>query len=166
MTSMLWLPLLVLLQQAPAAGGSCEAQYASSVDQRGDQAMGFSHEQTAHHFTLTADGGRISAAALSADDVASRDAIRAHMGHIAQAFTAGNFEMPMFIHGKTPPGVDTMRRLKGDIVYRAEDTSLGGRVVIQTRNDAAREAIHEFLKFQIEDHATGDSLAGCHGQSH
>jgi hypothetical protein len=156
MTSMLWLPLLVLLQQAPAAGGSCEAQYASSVDQRGDQAMGFSHEQTAHHFTLTADGGRISAAALSADDVASRDAIRAHMGHIAQAFTAGNFEMPMFIHGQTPPGVPTMKRLRDRIAYRSEDTELGARVVILTRDPDAIAAVHAFLKFQIADHRTGD----------
>ena len=156
MTSMLWLPLLVLLQQAPAAGGSCEAQYASSVDQRGDQAMGFSHEQTAHHFTLTADGGRISAAALSADDVASRDAIRAHMGHIAQAFTAGNFEMPMFIHGQTPPGVPTMKRLRDRIAYRSEDTELGARVVIRTRDPDAIAAVHAFLKFQIADHRTGD----------
>jgi len=156
MTSMLWLPLLVLLQQAPAAGGSCEAQYASSVDQRGDQAMGFSHEQTAHHFTLTADGGRISAASLSADDVASRDAIRAHMGHIAQAFTAGNFEMPMFIHGQTPPGVPTMKRLRDRIAYRSEDTELGARVVILTRDPDAIAAVHAFLKFQIADHRTGD----------
>ena len=156
MTSMLWLPLLVLLQQAPAAGGSCEAQYASSVDQRGDQAMGFSHEQTAHHFTLTADGGRISAAALSADDVASRDAIRAHMGHIAQAFTAGNFEMPMFIHDQTPPGVPTMKRLRDRIAYRSEDTELGARVVILTRDPDAIAAVHAFLKFQIADHRTGD----------
>jgi len=156
MTSMLWLTLLVLLQQAPAAGGSCEAQYASSVDQRGDQAMGFSHEQTAHHFTLTADGGRISAAALSADDVASRDAIRAHMGHIAQAFTAGNFEMPMFIHGQTPPGVPTMKRLRDRIAYRSEDTELGARVVILTRDPDAIAAVHAFLKFQIADHRTGD----------
>ena len=156
MTSMLWLPLLLLLQQAPAAGGSCEAQYASSVDQRGDQAMGFSHEQTAHHFTLTADGGRISAAALSADDVASRDAIRAHMGHIAQAFTAGNFEMPMFIHGQTPPGVPTMKRLRDRIAYRSEDTELGARVVILTRDPDAIAAVHAFLKFQIADHRTGD----------
>jgi hypothetical protein len=156
MTSMLWLPLLVLLQQAPAAGGSCEAHHASSVDQRGDQAMGFSHEQTAHHFTLTADGGRISAAALSADDVASRDAIRAHMGHIAQAFTAGNFEMPMFIHGQTPPGVPTMKRLRDRIAYRSEDTELGARVVIRTRDPDAIAAVHAFLKFQIADHRTGD----------
>ena len=156
MTSMLWLPLLLLLQQAPAAGGSCEAQYASSVDQRGDQAMGFSHEQTAHHFTLTADGGRISAAALSADDVASRDAIRAHMGHIAQAFTAGNFEMPMFIHDQTPPGVPTMKRLRDRIAYRSEDTELGARVVIRTRDPDAIAAVHAFLKFQIADHRTGD----------
>ena len=159
MTSLLGLPLLALLAQTPAAAGSCAAHHATDVDQRGDQAMGFSHQQTAHHFTLTADGGRISAAALSADDVVTRDAIRAHLGHIAQAFAAGNFEMPMFIHGKTPPGVPTMKRLRDRIHYRSEDTERGAQVVIRTADPSALAAIHAFLQFQIADHRTGDSTS-------
>ena len=154
--------LVMVLLMAGADAGHADP----GVERRGDQTMGFSHDRTTHHFALTGNGGTIAADVKDPGDTTSLEAIRSHMRHIASAFSAGNFEMPMFIHGKTPPGVETMRRLKGDIVYRAEDTSLGGRVVIQTRNDAAREAIHEFLKFQIEDHATGDSLAGCHGQSH
>jgi len=78
------------------------------------------------------------------------------MGHIAQAFTAGNFEMPMFIHGQTPPGVPTMKRLRDRIAYRSEDTELGARVVILTRDPDAIAAVHAFLKFQIADHRTGD----------
>jgi hypothetical protein len=156
MTSLLGLPLLVVLAQTPASGGTCAAHHATDVDQRGDQAMGFSHQETSHHFTLTPDGGRISAAALSTDDVTTRDAIRAHMGHIAQAFAAGNFEMPMFIHGKTPPGVPAMKRLRDRIHYRSEDTALGAQVVIRTADPNALAAIHAFLKFQIADHRTGD----------
>jgi hypothetical protein len=156
MTSLLGLFLLAVLVHTPAAAGACAAHHATDVDQRGDQTMGFSHQQTAHHFTLTADGGRISAAALSADDLVTRDAIRGHMGHIAQAFAAGNFEMPMFIHGKTPPGVPTMKRLRSRIHYRSEDTERGAQVVIRTADPNALAAIHAFLEFQIADHRTGD----------
>ena len=159
MTSLLHLTLLAVLTQAPAAGADCADHHAADVDRRGDQAMGFSHQQTAHHFTLTSEGGRIFAAAISAEDVETRDAIRAHMGHIARAFAAGNFEMPMFIHGKTPPGVPTMKRLRERIQYRSEDTERGAQVVIRTSDPDAVAAIHAFLRFQIADHRTGDPTA-------
>ena len=36
-----------------------DMQHQHSVETCGDQAMGFSHQMTTHHFTLTKDGGRI-----------------------------------------------------------------------------------------------------------
>ena len=81
------------------------------------------------------------------------------MTHIAGAFSNGNFEMPMFIHGQVPPGVPTMKRLHAQITYVVEDTERGARVVIRTTNPDALKAIHSFLKFQISDHRTGDSTA-------
>src|SRR5262249_60623705 len=111
------------------------------------------------HFTLTRDGGRISAAALSADDFQTRAAIRGHMGHIAAAFRAGNFEMPMFIHGRIPPGVKTMKRLRHRIAFVSEYTERGAQVVIRTTDPDALAAIHAFLRFQISDHRTGDATS-------
>ena len=156
MTSFIGLALLTVVAQASTAPESCPAHPASQVDQRGDQAMGFSHQKTAHHFQLTKDGGRISAEVLSAEDLQTRDAIRSHFGHISQAFSAGNFEMPMFIHGRTPPGVTTMKRLRARIRYIREDTERGGQLVIRTTDADALRAIHAFLRFQITDHHTGD----------
>ncbi len=149
MTSMV---LLALLSSGDA--GSCDMM----VQRRGDQAMGFSHARTSHRFVLTKDGGTISAEANDPGDASSRDAIRSHMRHIASAFAAGDFEMPMFIHGRTPPGVPTMKRLQREISFLAEETERGAQVVVRTKNQDALEAVHEFLRFQIADHATGDSL--------
>ena len=126
------------------------------VQARGDHAMGFSHAKTTHHFTLSSDGGSIFAEAVDGSD-ASRDAIRSHMSHIASAFSKGDFAMPMFIHGRTPPGVVTMKRLNNRITYTAEETEKGGRVAIKTTDPEALRAVHAFLAFQIEDHHTGDS---------
>jgi hypothetical protein len=145
--------LLALLSSGDAAG-SCDMV----VQRRGDQAMGFSHARTSHHFVLTKDGGTISADANDPGDASSRDAIRSHMRHIASAFAAGDFEMPMFIHGRTPPGIPTMKRLQREISFLTEETERGARVVVRTRNQNALEAVHEFLRFQIADHATGDSV--------
>ena len=119
--------------------------------------MGFSHETTVHHFTLTPTGGFISAEVLSAADTSTQTSIRHHMNHIAMAFAQGDFEMPMFVHDTTPPGVETMKRLRAQIQYTEQATALGGRVVIKTANSEAVQAIHAFLRFQIAEHRTNDS---------
>jgi hypothetical protein len=51
-----------------------------------------------------------------------------------------------------------MRTLKSDITYTFEATGNGGRVRITTTNSAALTAVHEFLRYQIREHATGDPL--------
>jgi hypothetical protein len=39
-----------------------------------------------------------------------------------------------------------------------EELENGGRVRIRAVTPAARDAVHEFLKYQIREHATGDPL--------
>ena len=128
------------------------------LNQRGDEGMGFSQEKTTHHFLLRADGGVIQVSANSADDKTSVDQIRQHLQHISSAFQAGDFNIPMFVHDQTPPGVPVMQELKGAISYRFEQSEGGAQVVISTADKRALEAIHEFLRFQIREHRTGDPL--------
>lgn len=142
--------------QHPAQGHGHD-DHAKGVDERGDRVMGFDHEKTTHHFLLYADGGAIEVAANSADDAESHNQIRKHLGHIARMFTEGNFKAPMLIHARTPPGVPVMQRLKGEIRYEYEEMERGARVSIKTTNAEALAAVHEFLRFQIKDHKTGDA---------
>ena len=51
-----------------------------------------------------------------------------------------------------------MRKLKSQIEYRFEKIDQGGRVRITSGNPQAIKAVHDFLKFQILDHRTGDPL--------
>lgn len=127
------------------------------MTERGDKVMGFDHMKTTHHFRLLPAGGAIEVDANDAADTASRDQIRKHLGHIAGMFADGNFNAPMLIHGQEPSGVPTMQKLKGDIKYQFEETEKGGRVRISTSNPEALTAIHDFLRFQIKDHQTGDT---------
>jgi len=142
-----------------ALGVTAQEDHHAAVDKRGDHVMGFSQEKTTHHFRLYADGGAIEVTANDAKDAESRDQIRMHLSHIAGMFAAGNFQASILIHEQTPPGVPTLQRLKAEVVYRFEDIPNGGRVKISTKNTEALLAVHEFLKFQIEDHHTGDSKA-------
>jgi hypothetical protein len=73
-------------------------------------------------------------------------------------FGNGDFSTPMFVHDSIPPGVTTMKLMKSDIHYTYEEMPTGGRVRIKSDNPVAVAAIHDFLRFQINEHQTGDSL--------
>lgn len=158
LSKLLWAVLgMALLLCSQAAAQSSEHAHHAAVNERGDKVMGFSHEKTAHHFRLKPDGGMIEVEIKDKADAASRDQIRSHLKHIARKFAVGDFTAPMMIHAQNPPGVPAMKRLKAAIKYQFEETERGGRVRIATGDAKALAAIHEFLRFQISDHKTGDS---------
>lgn len=128
------------------------------MNQRGDHIMGFDHTKTTHHFRLDESGGSIEVTANNSEDTESTDQIRMHLKHIARMFADGNFNAPMLIHDQTPSGVPVMQELKGEIKYNYEEIGRGAAVRISTKNPTALKAIHDFLRFQIKEHKTGDSL--------
>jgi hypothetical protein len=134
-----------------------EHDHHQAVNQRGDHVMGFSHDQTKHHFRLYSDGGAIEVETIDPNDTASRDQIRSHLRHISQMFAAGDFNAPMLIHDRTPPGVPVLQRLKSEVVYDFENSDKGAVIQIRTKNPEALKAIHAFLRFQISDHQTADT---------
>ncbi len=135
---------------------STHADHDKMVMENGEKAMGFSQIATTHHFLITKDGGAIQVEANDAKDTENRDKIRTHLTEIAKQFQNGIFTTPFAVHGQIPPGVPAMDELKATITYTYEETDTGARVRIVTRDPKALEAIHAFLKFQIEDHKTGD----------
>jgi len=51
-----------------------------------------------------------------------------------------------------------MKRLGKKISYPVRKTAQGAEIRLTTEDPDAVQAIHDFLKFQIEDHRTGDPL--------
>jgi hypothetical protein len=142
--------LVIVYAQQPKAD--------EQMNRRGDHIMGFDHTKTTHHFLLQESGGSIEVTANSPDDVESSEQIRMHLKHIAKMFAEGNFNAPMLIHDQTPPGAPVMQELKSEIKYNYEEINHGAAVRISTKNPTALKAIHDFLRFQIKEHKTGDSL--------
>jgi len=151
-------PVLLLVCALAVAQDDHTGAHHAAVDSRGDHVMGFSHEKTTHHFRLYRDGGAIEVTANDPNDIESRDQIQMHLAHIAKMFATGDFNAPMLVHDKMPPGTPAMQKLKNEIKYNYEKTEAGARVLLATKNPEALAAIHEFLRFQIDDHHTGDSL--------
>ena len=143
-----------VLAQQPARQ-TPEQQHAAMM-KRGDAGMGFSQDKTTHHFLLLKDGGTIEVSANDPKDKASRDHIRMHLSHVAEMFSEANFNIPMFVHDTTPPGVPAMTKLHDEIRYHYQETDTGGKITIETANPKALDAVHEFLRFQITEHQTGD----------
>jgi hypothetical protein len=147
---------LLVLVSASAGAGSQSAH--DDMNRRGALVMGFSHEKAVHHFRLHPDGGAIEVAANDAADTMTAAVIRKHLTHIAAMFADGNFNAPFLIHRQDPPGADMMSKLKSRISYTFEAMPSGGRVRIATVDGDAVRAVHEFLRFQITEHKTGDPL--------
>ena len=140
-----------------AAHQAARDAHGEGVDERHDHVTGVSHEASVHHFLLFADGGRIVLEATDESDSEARDRIRGHLQHVAEEFVQGRFDLPMLIHERVPPGVDALQRLRTAVRYEYAPTAHGGTVDITTTSTEALEAVHAFLRFQIQDHGTGDS---------
>src|SRR5215212_9226193 len=156
--------IATLVLTAPLFASAAEHDHASCpmhaahMAARGDSAagMGFSQEKTRHTFRLCADGGAIEVRANDAADAESVAAIRDHLRTIARSFAAGDFSRPAHIHDGLPDGAEIMKERRASIAYRYEKLERGGRVRIATTDAAALAAVHRFLRFQIEEHQTGD----------
>jgi hypothetical protein len=118
--------------------------------------MGFDQDATVHHFHLSPTGGSITVDVLRPADDAMRAEIRKHLELIANDFAKGDFGKPVATHAEIPPGVAVMQQRRAVIAYRYEETPLGGRVLIETRDLQARSAVHAFLRYQIVEHNTDD----------
>ena len=137
--------------------GASQHQHAAPQD-RANHGMGFDQDKTIHHFVLEKAGGTIEVTAKDASDKASTDQIRSHLAHIARAFADGDFALPIFIHDTTPPGVTVLKERRAQMTFRYEAVGSGGKVVIRTSDAQALEALHDFLRFQIREHKTGDPM--------
>ena len=157
--SLLWASVLAsslcLAQHDPQS----HQQHMADVKKHGAEAMGFDQDKTTHHFRLYKDGGAIEVGVKDPVDTTSIGQIRDHLKQQAKKFAAGDFGAPQHTHGQAPPGVDTMTRLRSKIQYEFQSTERGGRLRITTADAQALAAVHQFLRFQIEDHGTGDKTS-------
>jgi hypothetical protein len=150
--------VLTCLLLLPCAAVAAQQHDNAAMNSRGDHVMGFDQDKTTHHFTLTKTGGIIQVQANDPSDTASRDHIRMHLQHISKAFVEGDFTDPHEVHAEVPPGVPVMKDRKNKITCRFESIATGGKVLISTDDPKALKAVHEYLRYQIREHKTGDPL--------
>ncbi len=148
---------LIVIVLAAASAGAAGPQHPQHAD-RATHAMGFDQEKTTHHFYLETNGGAIEVTVKDAADRTSLEQVRTHLRHIATAFSEGDFNLPFLVHATEPPGVDVLKQRRAMVTYRFEELPAGAKVVVRTSDPAARTALHDFLRYQIREHGTGDPL--------
>lgn len=136
---------------SPAAHDSAHA----AMQQRGAEVMGVDQETSVHVFEALPNGGVIELQ-RAVDDSAGMRTIRAHLRGIAQAFAAGDFESPTYIHMTSVPGARVMAERRKNIRYDYRDLPRGGALRITTTDAVARKAIWEFIAFQRNEHMAGE----------
>jgi hypothetical protein len=122
---------------ASAAAAVQQQHDNTAMNTRGGHVMGFDQSKTTHHFTLTKTGGIIQVQANDPSD---------------------DFTDPHEDHAETPPGVPEMKSRKDKISYQYESIAKGAKVIITTQDPKALEAVHDYLRYQIREHKTGDPL--------
>ena len=152
MTILLSLSLLAAIALAGPQGHQAHGQ------DRGRHAMGFDQQRTEHHFLIEPQGGTIQVTARDSQDVESERQIRAHLQHITKAFGIGDFSLPVFVHDTEPTGAAVMKERRAALAYTFVPIRGGGKVVVRTSDAIALAAVHDFLRFQIRHHKTGDPL--------
>jgi hypothetical protein len=125
---------------------------------RANKGMGFDQAKTTHHFRLQRDGGTIEVVAKDRDDKLTISQVRGHLKRIDDAFANGDFTLPSLVHDTEVPGTAVMKERRSSIVYSFEVLPDGAKVVIRTSDPQALAALHDFLRYQIREHKTGDPL--------
>ena len=117
-----------------------------------------------HHFSLREDGGVIRITAKDPRDETSLTVIRTGLQLMLKRVPSGDFSIPGLKPTPDAPGSAEMRRLIHHVAYSYQELKDGGYVYIITRDAQALSAVHQFLRFQITEHATGDSLEVAKGK--
>jgi hypothetical protein len=155
--------LVVVAQHSEMPQGMSHEEHLKQMEKdaelkkRGALAMGFDQDAATHHFRLTSSGGSIEVT-INNDDGATLSEVRTHLKAIAEAFAHGDFDKPVETHAEVPAGVTVMKRYANVISYRYDDLPRGGVVRIRTADARARRGVHDFLRYQIIEHQTGDPL--------
>jgi hypothetical protein len=123
----------------------------AGVQSRGEVAMGVDQYTSTHIFEPLPDGGRIELQRDDDDSLGTRQ-IQLHMRQIAASFAAGDFQLPGFVHARIVPGTELMAARRSEISYSVEDLPRGAALRLGSTEPSLVRAIHDFLRFQRQDH--------------
>lgn len=148
---------LILITMA-AAQAQAAAPTAPELKTRFSKALGTDVDKVAQHYYLVKNGGVIELSAKDPNDTATVKAIQKYLDMQKDLFEKGKNESETEVHGKMPDGAPAMKKLRNDITFYSSKTDEGGVLRMFTVSDQAKQAVYEYIKWEIGEHQTGDAL--------
>jgi hypothetical protein len=119
----------------------------------------FDKTRTKLHFELLPNGGAIDLTAKSPPNAKTEEELQALAQYISASLASGNFALQIFVEPVAPPNLPQLTKHKDDFAYQIEKVANTTRIRIATTDMVALQALHDFLRFEIVAHKTGDSMA-------
>jgi hypothetical protein len=139
------------------------SQHQANVEKHGDEAMGFPHDRTTHHFRLNSDGGAIEVTVNDSKDshdaivetarleaIVPKDAHETFTAHQAVYLVSEHAGVAIF---DEPPSIDC--RLRGVSIRPLSDKSLCFDTCLVMRADQSSRAVNEFGRAFLKKYAPG-----------
>ena len=148
----------LLLALTSAAWSQSPALTDNDLDARFSKALGTDADKIVQHYYLMKNGGVIEFTVKDPTDNASIAVIQKYLEAQRDLFEKGKTDADADVHGKVPDGLPRLKKLRNEITFFAVKSEHGAVLRMFTVNEQAREAIQEFMKFEINEHKTGDPL--------
>jgi hypothetical protein len=123
---------------------------------RVNKASGFDCERVNRHFYVLKNGGAVEITVKDPNDDATIKAIQAYLKKESDLWTKGNFDTVAAVYGRPPEGTAQLKKLKDNVTFAVVPEENGGVIRLLTVNPTAKAAIHDYLRFQIDQLKTGD----------
>jgi len=148
----------VLIWVSLAAAQALTPGAATELNSRFSKTLGTDIDKVAQHYYLVKNGGVIELTAKDPNDTATIKAIQKYLDMQKDLFEKGKNETEAEVHGKVPAGQPLLKKMRNDINFFTSKTENGAVLRMFTVNDQARQAVYDFMKFEIGEHQTGDAL--------
>ena len=125
---------------------------------RVSKVLGTDVDKIVQHYYLVKNGGVIEFTAKDPADNATISTVQKYLETQKDLFEKGKADADTGVYGKVPDGLPALKKLRNDITFFAVNTDSGAALRMFSVNDQARQAIQDFMKFQINEHKTGDPL--------
>ena len=134
------------------------ASTSNDVNSRFGKALGTDVEKIVQHYYLLKNGGVMEFTAKDPGDTSTISALQKYMNAQKDLFEKGKIDADAEVHSRVPDGVPALKKLRNEITFFAVKSENGAALRMFSVDNEARQAIQQFLKFQISEHKTGDPM--------
>jgi hypothetical protein len=108
------------------------------------------------HYWLLKNGGAIEMVCKAPCESGTQTAIQNYLDSLTKAFEKGSFDSEFVSGASAPETVMTLRKLRDEVTFNAAPSEVGYTLRMLTVNPQARDAIYDFLRYEINNRKTGD----------